>query len=255
MSMYATLSSMQTVVARFTCVGEAEAARSALDAVGIESRIGDENIISIDWLYSNAVGGVKLLVADEDRDEAAELLATRADDATDAIADSQVETDETVETGIEASEMRCPSCGSDDVRRVPRMMLFLALGAIAFGVGTAINQPGLALAAIAAVGLITAASPSHRCRRCGERWNAKDAREAAAYAPPPERSDTLERLCPRCGSRDFYRTTYRRLRATTLFGLAPLLVLLPIWAVLPRWKCDSCGYGSHSFVVRGAPGN
>jgi len=67
------------VVARaFTTLPEAHLARSVLDAVGIPSFLADENIIAADWLYSNAVGGVKLLVPSDLVDEAVAVLDTPA---------------------------------------------------------------------------------------------------------------------------------------------------------------------------------
>jgi hypothetical protein len=65
---------MWSVVGRFSTVGEAESARSALEAANIESRIDDENTIAVDWLYSNALGGVKVLVRTERRQEATKPL-------------------------------------------------------------------------------------------------------------------------------------------------------------------------------------
>ena len=60
------------VVRAFTSVPDAHVARSVLDSTGIPTRIADEHLVSADWLYSNAIGGVKLLVPE---DRAAEALA------------------------------------------------------------------------------------------------------------------------------------------------------------------------------------
>lgn len=60
------------VVRAFTNVPEAHVARSVLDSTGIPTRIADEHLVSADWLYSNAIGGVKLLVPE---DRVAEALA------------------------------------------------------------------------------------------------------------------------------------------------------------------------------------
>jgi len=45
-----------------------------LDSAEIDSFLADENIVRLDWLYSNLVGGAKLMVRPEDLDEAAKLL-------------------------------------------------------------------------------------------------------------------------------------------------------------------------------------
>ena len=41
-------------------------AKSMLDSAGIESFLGDENLVRLDWFYSNLVGGIKLMVREED---------------------------------------------------------------------------------------------------------------------------------------------------------------------------------------------
>jgi hypothetical protein len=40
----------------------------------ITAYIRDENLITLDWLYSNAVGGVKVDVSDEDYEPALQIL-------------------------------------------------------------------------------------------------------------------------------------------------------------------------------------
>src|SRR5258708_18194044 len=66
------------VVARFSTNGEAGIAMSALDAAGIEADLADDVIIAMDWLYSNAVGGGKLVVRDNDLEAAADVLLLTA---------------------------------------------------------------------------------------------------------------------------------------------------------------------------------
>lgn len=48
--------------------------RARLEGSGITAYIRDENLVTLDWLYSNAVGGVKVDVMDEDYERALELL-------------------------------------------------------------------------------------------------------------------------------------------------------------------------------------
>jgi Putative prokaryotic signal transducing protein len=61
-------------IRQFLNVGPALLAKSVLDSAGIECFLADENTVRIDWLYSNAIGGVKLLVREEDAEAARELL-------------------------------------------------------------------------------------------------------------------------------------------------------------------------------------
>lgn len=50
-------------VATFDQPSEADLVRSMLEAEGIQVSVADDNLIGTDWLYANAVGGVKLNVA------------------------------------------------------------------------------------------------------------------------------------------------------------------------------------------------
>lgn len=59
---------------QYMTLPEALLAKSLLDSAGIESFLGDQNIIRMDWFLANALGGVKLRVREEDAEEAAALL-------------------------------------------------------------------------------------------------------------------------------------------------------------------------------------
>jgi hypothetical protein len=49
-------------------------AKSILESADMECFLGDENIVRMDWFWSNVVGGIKLWVREEDAATAAELL-------------------------------------------------------------------------------------------------------------------------------------------------------------------------------------
>lgn len=51
------------VVARFSFPHEAHIAKASLDSAGIKCHIADEHTVNTQWLYSNAMGGVRLMVA------------------------------------------------------------------------------------------------------------------------------------------------------------------------------------------------
>jgi hypothetical protein len=53
---------------------EAELAKGALDAAGIESFLFDDNMIRMDWFNANAIGGVKLRVDPENVEAANQIL-------------------------------------------------------------------------------------------------------------------------------------------------------------------------------------
>jgi hypothetical protein len=91
------------VVRAFSQPHEAHLACSALQAAGLEATVADVNIVSADWLYSNAVGGVKLLVRAEDASTAREVLDTPA-------AVEKRDEPESVDV-TDAAEPSCPRCG------------------------------------------------------------------------------------------------------------------------------------------------
>jgi hypothetical protein len=62
---------------------EALLAKSILESAGIESFLGDQNIIRMDWFLSNALGGVKLRVREEDVEVATALLDRSREDASE----------------------------------------------------------------------------------------------------------------------------------------------------------------------------
>jgi hypothetical protein len=66
---------------QFLTVQEAVMAKSVLDSAGIESFLADENVISMNWLWSNALGGVKLQVRKTDVAVASELLEQKLSEA------------------------------------------------------------------------------------------------------------------------------------------------------------------------------
>ncbi len=62
-------------IATFSLPHEAHMLRMRLEGAGIPAFLQDENTVQMDWLYSNAIGGVKVQVAEEDWHRAAEYLA------------------------------------------------------------------------------------------------------------------------------------------------------------------------------------
>jgi hypothetical protein len=78
-------------------------AKSMLDSAGIQSFLSDENLVRLDWFYSNLVGGIKLMVREEDGETARKLLEENIPEKFDV-------------TGVgEYTQPRCPQCGSLDV--------------------------------------------------------------------------------------------------------------------------------------------
>jgi hypothetical protein len=90
-------------IRQFRDLPEALLAKGSLDSAGIEAVLVDENVVRLDWFWSNLMGGVKLEVDAEDADAANEILSQPIPEGFDAVG-----------TG-EYLQPRCPSCQSLDV--------------------------------------------------------------------------------------------------------------------------------------------
>lgn len=62
------------IVKEFRDLPEALLAKGSLESAGIECFLGDDNLVRMDWFFSNLVGGIKLSVRPENADAAVELL-------------------------------------------------------------------------------------------------------------------------------------------------------------------------------------
>ena len=83
---------------------EANLVRSRLEAEGIMCFLADEHLVQMNWLYSDAVGGVKLQVAESDAEAAIRILRGNPNLAGAGLA-----------SGEQAQPEVCPRCGSEDV--------------------------------------------------------------------------------------------------------------------------------------------
>jgi hypothetical protein len=63
---------------------EAFAAKSLLEDAGIESFLQDDNVVRMDWFWSDAIGGIKLLVRQKDVEESEKVLTATPGDADEA---------------------------------------------------------------------------------------------------------------------------------------------------------------------------
>ena len=90
------------MIRRYRDLPDALIAKSVLDSAGIESFLIDENIVRLNWLWSNLVGNVKVLVRAEDADDGRLML------------EQPVPESFTTDAG-EYVQPRCPNCRSFDV--------------------------------------------------------------------------------------------------------------------------------------------
>jgi hypothetical protein len=88
---------------RYRDLPEATVAQSVLESAGIESFLADDNLVRMDWFYSNLIGGVKLFVPEKDAEIARTLL------------EQSTPTSFEVEGVGEYEQPKCPQCGSLDV--------------------------------------------------------------------------------------------------------------------------------------------
>ncbi|WP_218652056.1 putative signal transducing protein [Limnobaculum xujianqingii] len=112
------------VVARYSYPLEAQIAKSNLESAGISAYIADVHTINTNWLYSNALGGVRLMVDRDNVQEAEKILGQDF---------SQAVIEEAGEDEAERSQWCCAYCGSNNVvpftkGKRPAFVVFILLG-------------------------------------------------------------------------------------------------------------------------------
>ncbi len=111
---------MLVIISSYSLPYEAHIAKSRLDSEGIPSFIADEHTISMQWLYSHALGGVKLQVPEVYAEAALEVL------------NENRETALVEEQGVD--QKACPQCGSENTEfyQLGRRWAFLVFIGIQF---------------------------------------------------------------------------------------------------------------------------
>lgn len=137
------MQSKWVTVATFNMPYQAHLAKSRLEAADIPVFISDEHLISINQLYSPALGGVKLQVPGDHLKEAQEIL--------DSVSDVELQDEEALSaTPIEepgprpAESIECPHCGSEGFAEelhypVERFLNGLLLGLPYLWIGRPLN--------------------------------------------------------------------------------------------------------------------
>lgn len=143
-------------IRRFRDLPEALIAKGSLDSAGIDSVLVNDNLVRLDWFWSNLMGGVQLQVEPEDADAANEIL-------NQPIPESFV----AVGTG-DYQQPRCPSCGSLDVS-------FQEL-----------NKPVAYVSAYAGLPL-PIRRQAWRCRNCNAEWEDEETQGPSGASDPPLR--------------------------------------------------------------------
>src|SRR5271156_1333194 len=90
-------------IRKFRDLPEALLAKGSLESAGIEGLLADDNIIRLDWFWSNLMGGIKLQVDPEDAEVANAILDQPIPEGFDV-------------AGVgDYQQPRCPRCQSLDV--------------------------------------------------------------------------------------------------------------------------------------------
>jgi len=116
----------------FTYPHEAHLAKGFLESEGIKTIIHDEMTVQVQNFYSNAVGGVKILVQKEDYDDGIAVLKKGGYIIN---ADNQTEEVRIVEVDESNNKTHCPFCKSDNIAKIKGVniltpIVYLILGAI-----------------------------------------------------------------------------------------------------------------------------
>ena len=127
--------------------------RMILKAAGIHCYLYDENIVRLDWLWSNLLGGIKLMVRQSDAEEAEKLLNGSANE-------------KFVVAGVgEYEQERCPKCNSmDDF--CDELKKRIAGAGLLLGIPIAMVQRGW------------------NCHSCGHTWEVAEEQTTDQIEPP-----------------------------------------------------------------------
>jgi hypothetical protein len=136
-------------IATFDQPAKARLAQNALHAEGVRAEVNDESLVAMDWLLSNAVGGVKVQVREEDAERAVAVLerafgangeqlgpAARPDphelaaeaEAAEREPEDEPEPDQPTDPGPDSHEPPAPGSREDYARR----MVFAAMLGLLF---------------------------------------------------------------------------------------------------------------------------
>jgi len=140
------------MIRRYRDLPEASIAKSVLDSAGVESFLVDDNTVRLDWFYSNLIGGIKLLVREEDADTANRLL------------DQNVLEEFDVEGVGEFEQPRCPRCQSMNVS-LDGLDKRMTYGALLVGLPIPITNKGW------------------KCHECSHSWKSGSGVQTAPPGP------------------------------------------------------------------------
>jgi hypothetical protein len=157
-------------VATFWQPTYAHIARLKLESEGIDCFIIDENLVATDWLWANAVGGIKLQVPEEDLLVASEILRLPT-----------AEQDDPIE--------RCPLCKSTRVRFDKFSSSWSFILILTVGMLLLFIEPMIGLIVFLPL-LLIGLGAQRICERCGHRWRSKSSMGPRGFEVLPSNQDS-----------------------------------------------------------------
>lgn len=118
----------------YTSQSELAIVRSLLDSEGIETFVLNENLIQVQPFLSNAVGGIRLQVLEEDYDRANEVLTEVSlvhPPVEDAVATRE---EHAGQVHKNPKDVVCPFCHSDEVLREKFSLPVFAISVLLLGI-------------------------------------------------------------------------------------------------------------------------
>jgi hypothetical protein len=122
-------------IARYQFLSEAEAARMHLEAAGIHAFLIDVETLNVNWLWGNAIGYIKLQVAESQADAALAVLEPIQEDH------KLLDEDRAEDEGEDDAEPTgCPRV-MDSLRSLKRPLFWLMLAPTLIGLALLVLMP------------------------------------------------------------------------------------------------------------------
>jgi len=154
-------------VGRYRDLPEALVAQAALWGAGVSCHLANYHLISINWLYSNAVGGMLLQVHAEDADDARLVLA---------VVKAPLPPESEPMSDWLVTEATCAACGSSEIESVDALRVTGALALLLPRVFLLAPTRPMEIALGYLLFLLTVFVPAEiqrrrwRCARCKHTW-------------------------------------------------------------------------------------
>ena len=139
---------MLTTLTTFREPWQAHLLRTRLEAEGIPASVAHDQHIWVNWPISNAIGGAKVQIPGDEIEHARQVM--------DRCASGHYKA-ELVALFGDLDDVACSNCGSQDLRRPPKMKQII-LGISCALIGWPVRMYG----------------PRYHCRKCGAQWDDPD---------------------------------------------------------------------------------